>query len=101
MVDNAAAAAELLAWHNRTAGQQGLSKALRIWDMQRLQAYDKSYQQRKAQAAFPAGVFMLLLLMPQGGLTDPGLHTAMLRFLTQLNDLPRLHKQHAFACHQV
>ena len=59
LVDNAAAAAELLAWHNRTAGQQGFSKALRIWDMQRLQAWDKSHQQRKAQAAFPAGVLIL------------------------------------------
>ena len=55
LVDNAAAAAELLAWHTKTAKQHGSSKALRIWDLQRLQAYDKLHSQRKAAATFAPG----------------------------------------------
>ena len=55
LVDNAAAAAELLAWHTRVAKQHGSSKALRIWDLQRLKAYDKLHSQRQAAATFAPG----------------------------------------------
>ena len=54
LVDNAAAAADVLAWCSGTS-PAGRSKALRVWDLQRLQSYDKLQQQKRAQAHFPPG----------------------------------------------
>lgn len=57
LVDTAAAAADVLAWHSKTRGVGHSSSrgALRVWDLQRLHSYDKLQQQKQAQAHFPAG----------------------------------------------
>lgn len=53
-MENAAAAADVLAWYSNSTAA-GHSKALRVWDLQRLQSYDKLRQQKQAQAQFPSG----------------------------------------------
>ena len=55
VVENATTASDLLAWHSKTGQATHSSKPLRIWDLQRLQAYDKLHQQKQAQANFAPG----------------------------------------------
>ena len=57
LVDTAAAAADVLAWHSKSGGVGHSSSrgALRVWDLQRLHSYDKLQQQKQAQTNFPAG----------------------------------------------
>lgn len=55
VVENATTASDLLAWHSKTGQSTHSSKALRIWDLQRLQAYDKLHQQKKAQTNLAPG----------------------------------------------
>jgi hypothetical protein len=63
-VESATAASELLTWHSQHSHS---SKPLRIWDLQRLQAYDKLQQQKQAQASFAPGACVL----PFGGMSTP------------------------------
>ena len=58
LVESAAAASELLAWHSQ---YRHSSKPVRIWDLQRLQVYDKLQQQKQAQASFTTGACVVLI----------------------------------------
>ena len=63
-MESATAASDLLAWHSQHSHS---SKPVRIWDLQRLQAYDKLQQQKQAQASFVPGAYVLLF----GGMSPP------------------------------
>ncbi|KAL3152957.1 hypothetical protein ABBQ38_011987 [Trebouxia sp. C0009 RCD-2024] len=78
LVDTAAAAADVLAWHSKTRGVGHSSSrgALRVWDLQRLHSYDKLQQQKQAQAHFPAGHVILPLDLFK---YQPAHHAAMVR----------------------
>lgn len=52
LVESATAASEVLAWRSQ---HRHSSKPVRIWDLQRLQAYEKLQQQKQAQASFAPG----------------------------------------------
>ncbi len=64
LVENATAAADVLAWHSHVGQHSHSHKPLRIWDLQRLQAYDKLRQQKQAQANLaPGAAFVGHVLM--------------------------------------
>ncbi|DBA71518.1 TPA: hypothetical protein ACH3X2_011303 [Trebouxia sp. C0005] len=73
LVKTATAASELLAWHTQHSCS---SKPLRIWDLQRLQAYDKLQQQKQAQASFAPGSVIIPLELFE---YDAAYHGAMVR----------------------
>ncbi|DBA87444.1 TPA: hypothetical protein ACH3X1_004485 [Trebouxia sp. C0004] len=58
LVESATAASELVASHGQHSHN---SKPLRVWDLQRLQAYDKVQQQKQAQASFAPGSVIIPL----------------------------------------
>ena len=79
LVENATAAAELLAWH---AKHSHSSKPLRVWDLQRLHSYDKLQQHRHAQASFAPGTcnlseFTGLKTILARGIPKPALHQVL------------------------